>query len=251
MTKPFIIWTMRRTGGTSFANLLELVTESKVEHEPFNWERTFGFITKEFQTKNLDIQYLEENLQDYCFSKNQCIKHCYEVVGDSFNQHLIEAFAQENYKHIVLIRRNELLRLISLYTAKQTNVWGKHGSEKVYEAYKEGKHSLRAYDTTEMKSHWISCQEQTSLIRTLLGEHKIDFAELYYEDLYSGTYEERVAKFKEVFDYLETPTKDIENKLTEGKYLFMKAKQNTDQLYRLIPNLEEIKEAFPQYPIEV
>ena len=40
MSRPFIIWTMQRTGGTALAELLMEMSEHRsAEHEPFNWAK--------------------------------------------------------------------------------------------------------------------------------------------------------------------------------------------------------------------
>ena len=38
MSRPFIVWTMQRTGGTALAQtLMGLSEHPAAEHEPFNW----------------------------------------------------------------------------------------------------------------------------------------------------------------------------------------------------------------------
>ena len=46
-TRPFIIWTLRRTGGTNLATrLMALSQYPKLEHEPFNPDRVHGHVTR-------------------------------------------------------------------------------------------------------------------------------------------------------------------------------------------------------------
>ncbi len=45
--RPFIIWTLQRTGGTNLTvRLVELSGLESFPHEPFNIERIHGHITK-------------------------------------------------------------------------------------------------------------------------------------------------------------------------------------------------------------
>ena len=219
---------MRRTGGTSFANIIEHIISSKIEHEPFNWDRTFGFITKNFKNNKENFKNLEQQLNEHCISNKVCIKHCYEIVGQVLNESLIELFAQTNYKHIILLRKNELLRLVSLYTAQQTNVWGKHGSEKTYEAYRAGELKLSNYDVDEMKSHFQYCHKVTELIKLKMSKCNVDFLELYYEDLYSGTFAERKQYLTQACRYLNIDEEIIEQNSDNFRHWLMRAKQNSN-----------------------
>ena len=50
MSKPFFIWMMRRTGGTSLSSLLMTMSEFQGgEHEPFNEDRQYGKYVKMFR----------------------------------------------------------------------------------------------------------------------------------------------------------------------------------------------------------
>ena len=49
LKSKFIIWTVRRTGGTRFTTkLTDMSIYPVAEHEPFNIDRMFGKITKRF-----------------------------------------------------------------------------------------------------------------------------------------------------------------------------------------------------------
>ena len=235
---------MRRTGGTSFANILETVSGYKIEHEPFNWDRTFGFIAKNFQNDRNNFANLQADLKQHCIEKKICIKHCYEVSGEVLNLSLIDIFAQSNYKHIFLLRRDELSRLLSLYTAIHTDVWGKHGSEGIYEQYLKGNKKLPEYDIEEMKKHLQLCNRKTDALKQRMSDNNIQFLNIYYEDLYSGDFEERKQFLQKICDYLEVPYSLFESKTENFKYKLMKANQKSNALYDLIPNLQEIKQTF-------
>jgi hypothetical protein len=252
MNKPFIIWTMRRTGGTSLANILGVLSNKEVEHEPFNWDRSFGDMTKTFQNNYKNFHLLEQSLEARCFSTQINVKHCYEIVGQVFNDSLIELFSKSYYKHILLIRKNELLRLLSLYTAKYTEVWGKHGSEEIYEKYKSGITQLPNYDIADMQNHANYCSQITTKVRKKLIDYGVNLYEVSYEDLFTNA--KSLAQQKEILNnlcqHIGIDSNLVEEKQKDYSYLLIKNKQNDFDLYNRIPNLSEIKSSFSDYKIE-
>lgn len=251
MAAPFIIWTMRRTGGTSFANILQKITDCQLEHEPFNWDRTLGFITQGFKNDRDNFDFFASSLQQSCIDKQICLKHCYEIIGPVFSECLIEVLSKTNYKHIFLLRRNELSRLLSLYTAKYTDVWGKHGSQEIYEQYFNGEKKLPLYDIEDMKKHLWVCNHRTKTLKEKMSDCNISFLEIYYEDLYSGNFEQRKQFLKNICNHIEISSESFENNTEDLKYLLMKANQKSNNLYDLIPNLKEIKEIFSVQSVNV
>lgn len=251
MNPPFIIWTMRRTGGTSLSNILSCLTNENVEHEPFNWDRSFGHISKAFQNEHKNLAMMAQSLEECCLSQRVNVKHCYEILGQVFNEALIELLAKSCYKHIILTRKNELLRLLSLYTAKHTNVWGKHGSEEVYEKYKSGIAQLPSYDIADMKNHARHCRKMTNRVRKKLTNLGVDVYEIFYEDLFTNTksLEHRQVILTQLCQHLSIDVNLIKQKEQDYQHLLMKTKQNDLFFYNLIPNLTEIQAAFPKYSL--
>lgn len=249
MKQPFIIWTMRRTGGTSLGNAIAKVGDYTLEHEPFNWDRTFGSITKAFSNTRKNFDFLSEQLQEQCIDKGICVKHCYEVVGGVLNESLVEVFSEAGYKHIIWRRENELLRLLSLYTAKQTDVWGKHGAKDAYEKYLSGERTLDAYDIDSMMSHYKMCKKFGKSIEESLAKANVDYKELTFEKFYSGELEDRKASLKSICEWLEIPASDFEKTIDDCSFNLMKAGQNSSALYAKIPNIEKISETFSDYEV--
>ena len=84
MSKPFFIWTMRRTGGTSLTSLLTNISEfNGIEHEPFNSDRKLGRFIQDFRAGK-DKQEIV-NALDKVFLETPIVKHCYELFGEEFN----------------------------------------------------------------------------------------------------------------------------------------------------------------------
>ncbi len=245
MTNPFIIWTTRRTGGTSLANILKTISGYEVEHEPFNWDRTFGFIAKKFHNdQNFDD--LQTAVNEYCINKKICIKHCYEICGDSLNDSLIKVLAKSNYKHLFLLRKNELERLISLYLAQQTSAWGKQGSDEIYQKYLLKQKKLNELNIQEMVIHSKYCQKIIPSLQQKMLDSNISFIELYYENLYSGTYIERKEYLLKICQHLQIDTEIVAQNLSNLRYWLMDAKQESNSLYHLIPNYSEIRRTFAE-----
>ncbi|MEM2174563.1 MAG: hypothetical protein QXI58_02935 [Candidatus Micrarchaeia archaeon] len=83
--KGLIIWTLRRTGGTNFTGKISNLLKDRfriVQHEPFNLDRIFGFITQEFKEGNVDKT---RDLLVQELSIPTLIKHCVETVPRDFN----------------------------------------------------------------------------------------------------------------------------------------------------------------------
>ncbi len=121
--KPFIIWTLQRTGGTNFTQrLVELSGLAATQHEPFNLGRAFGHLTQHWMDTQ-DRPALDAAVADI-LRKGEVIKHCVEAVPWDVTESLAHAAVSANYNHLVLYRRNAADRLLSLHFAQQTGVWG-------------------------------------------------------------------------------------------------------------------------------
>lgn len=128
---PFIIWTLRRTGGTNLAKaLFSRSACPSVQHEPFNTDRLYGAITQAW-LRDHDRAALDRGLDQLCAGK-PLLKHCVEIMPRALNDALVEATLKNGYRHLFLYRRNPLDRLLSLHFASRSGIWGKRpASEQV------------------------------------------------------------------------------------------------------------------------
>ena len=79
MSKPFFIWTMRRTGGTSLTTLLTEMSEySALQHEPFNLDRRLGYVIEAFREGKENVA-IEKMIEEALFD-TPVVKHCYVFV---------------------------------------------------------------------------------------------------------------------------------------------------------------------------
>lgn len=122
--KPFIIWTLQRTGGTNFTNkLVKLSGLKKTQDEPFNRKRELGYITTEW-LQDGNKKRLRESIRDV-YNSGRCIKHSMEQVPWAVSEALAMESRSAEYNHLFLYRKNPLHRLLSLEYARRTGVWGR------------------------------------------------------------------------------------------------------------------------------
>jgi len=244
MSKPFIIWTMRRTGGTALTDLLMEMSEYEtIDHEPFQMHRKFGYIATAFSesrnnNEDTDIPSLLEN----AFREKPLIKHCYEIADPNFNETLVDFLKNSEYKHIFLIRRDEVSRVLSLFLAYMSDVWGKHGSEGMYEMIRNGEKILPAFDLDAMRKEEEYSTRQTAHIREVLRKESIEFQDVYFEDLYSGSKESREANLYALLDYLEFDEERIDQYSEMIGHILFNRDQKSKSILEFVPNYMEAKQ---------
>ncbi len=244
MSKPFFIWTMRRTGGTSLTDLLMEMSEyKKIEHEPFLWERELGFVTKEFRRQldaddHIDIVPVLEEV----FAEQPLIKHCYEVFHIDLSRNLIRFLKNRDYKHIFLLRKDEVSRIFSLLLAYQTDVWGKHGSEEAYDRIQSGEQRLEPFDIELLKKEEQTAINHTRKIKNILKNNDLPYKMIYFEDLYTGNEEKRKENLYDLFDYLEFDQEVIESHQEMINEILFQRSQKSNSILPYVPNLKEAED---------
>ena len=246
MSYPFFIWTMQRTGGTSLTDLLMQMSEHPgAEHEPFNWAkkkpRQFWPITEAWgETK--DVVALSNSL-DEVFAQKYLIKHCYELHGMPFNLHIMRAAAKADYRHILLLRRDESSRLISKFIAEAQGTWFKDYANKVFDEVAQGQRKLGPLPVERVIAHYKHCRENTKVIRANLKELGVNCAEVYYEDLYVGDREPRLARLHKLVDFLGFTPEEVASNEKKIQHTIFHTGQNTRAVAPFVPNLAEVTEA--------
>lgn len=179
-----MIWTMRRTGGTTLASLLSTLSRYiGVQHEPFNGERMYGHISGAFAQTG-DVAQLGADLKA-CLARKPLIKHCYEMMPPAFNEVLLEVSTALGYRHIILDRRNETDRIVSLELAHLTGAWGSEDAKKIYPAIEAGEVVLEPLDIQRAKREMHLCNtRRQELVQTMAEAQPAPFV-VYFEDVYS------------------------------------------------------------------
>lgn len=183
--KPWVIMTLRRTGGTSLTTFLSRVsTFPTIEHEPFNKFRLLGNVTQAFRDTG-DISGLEASIGT-ALEKRPNIKHCIEVVPIEITRALIDAALERDYHFIVLARRNEARRLSSLLLAQATDVWDREKASEIYPRIVSGEIKPTPIDLDSVQG--MVRQNALAMGRTLtmLRNRGINFDWLLFEELYEA-----------------------------------------------------------------
>lgn len=237
--QPIIIWTFRRTGGTSLATFLfQSSSYESVIHEPFNVDRIWGDIAqkiKKVEYKNYKERYeqIQGDLANYVAEKKG-IKHTIDTVPPVLTKMLLAETVKQGYKHIVLIRENQFQRILSLELAKQTAVWGKKGSGEVHHAIINREKKLDSIDWSTFKSQFHADNAYMGALLQDFSRCKIPYEMVSFEQLYDKQVDQK-ARFQRVYDLLEWL--HIENYDEEllSKVL-LKSSQNTERIYDFLPN---------------
>ena len=236
MSKPFFIWTMQRTGGSSFAGLLMTISEyPHIVHEPFNTGRIYDYITEKYKHGENITTDLDNIFQD-----KPNIKHCYELFDKTYNALIMDASIASGYQHIFLCRRDETSRILSRFLAMQTGVWGPKEVDR-YQEVISGKFALQPFDTDAMLSHYKHCKEMTEYIQHKLEEKQIQYKVVNFEDLYVGNRNDRLKKVYEIFQFLEFDSDTPSRFADEIEKRIFHAAQNSHDIVRYVPNYIEAK----------
>jgi LPS sulfotransferase NodH len=246
VSNPFIIWTMQRTGGTSLTELLMAMSEHKsVDHEPFNWRRDprcFAPVSRAWaETQNR--RELRASLAKI-FAEGCLIKHCYEFHLPSFNRNLVQAAAEfPEYRHIHLLRRDELGRLTSKFIAQANGTWFREYGSKVYNEIRAGRRRLAPLPVEQVVEQYNHAREAADQMRRMLKNNGVVFRPLFYEELFVGGREKRLGRLALLLQFLgfEGDAIDRHRPLIDEK--IFKSGQNTASVLRFVPNLDKVVEA--------
>lgn len=183
--KPWLVLTLRRTGGTSLTEFLSRVSAyPTAEHELFNRKRSMGAVTTGFLATK-DSAALERAMAD-ALRLTPNIKHCVEVVPLEVTRALIDAAAERGYHMMVLTRRDEARRLISLFLALATDVWGPDAAAERYPRIIEGSLVPPPIKIEKIRERARMDQRRIDGTRATLRKRGIAHDELTFEDLYMG-----------------------------------------------------------------
>ncbi len=243
MSHPFLIWTMQRTGGTALTDLLMTMSEHRrAEHEPFNWARRkprqFWPIAEAWNDTG-DAEALDRSLSAV-LADRFLIKHCYELLSMPFNLHLLQAAARTGYRHVHLVRRDELARLMSKFIAEAQGTWFKDYSSKVFAEVVDGERDLGALPSARMVEHFHHCRNAAALINAALQRLGLDCTTVFYEDLYVGDREPRLARLLALLSFLGFTAEEVARHRDGIEDTLFHAGQNTRAVAPFVPNLDEV-----------
>lgn len=248
MEKPIIIWTLRRTGGTSLAEFLfKSSTHSSVQHEPFNTGRIWGDVTVDLRNQldqdmdqmiDWDLAQFRERISLYCQQKRN-IKHTIDNTPFLITKFLLEASLEQDYNHIVLLRKDNFKRIISLLIAQQT-VWKMEGdSTVVFSKIISGELDLQKIPFKKLQKNFNSSIQKLGGLYELLHQNNVDYYRVYFEELFSDQLgqQQRLDKISNILNYLNIKEYDSQHLY---KNLF-ESSENTKSIYEYIPNYHQLE----------
>ncbi|MFM2199943.1 MAG: hypothetical protein RLZZ505_3375 [Verrucomicrobiota bacterium] len=206
--KPFIIWTLRRAGGTNLGQaLFKLSKFNAIEHEPFNIDRIHGKIHLEWRELH-NIQETSAAI-DKILSTNPLIKHCFEITPHEINKLLAEISTHYGYRHLFLYRELPTDRLLSLNYAQKTGVWGAKQKEEINIDEKIFEEKI---DIDRLLNHENESRNEMTRIHGLLRDLNAEVMCLSFEELYyNNSYDEAMAKVQSTFNFLNINSNTLDD----------------------------------------
>lgn len=239
MSDPYVIWTMRRTGGTTLATLLNILSEHPgIQHEPFNGERKLGHVYQAF-SENGDVKQLRAALHEG-LAHRPVIKHCYELMSHGFNKALMQVTTELGYRHIVLDRRNEADRLISLELAQLTGAWGGDAAQKIYPAIEAGDVVLERMNMDHAMYQMRLCHTRRKELAAMTKRATPAPFVIYFEDVYSDATAGR-ALIGRLLAYLGMRPEEHADYDTLLEDALLRRGQNTSRIMQAVPDFDADK----------
>lgn len=234
---PFIVLTLRRTGGTSLVSFMsELSDFETVQHEPFNVDRIWGNIVSQFLESGNNEE-LKNNIS-IVLSKRPNIKHCFEIIPLGVTVALIDLCKKFGYKFFLLTRSNEVERIISLEIAVATNVWGPSDARIQYSKILSGQVNVPPVDVEEaIRGYYRDAAVLGQVVRAL-RHRNIHFNWLIFEEIYSGA----IGSSNHVIDIAYSLGRRISADNSKLSFLKFEARQDSKSIKSHVPNIDVLKQ---------
>lgn len=182
---PFLILTLRRTGGTSLMSFLSQVSPyPNIQHEPFNKERIWGGVTAAYK-ENEDLEAVKAAIVQGT-SERPNIKHCFEFIPLQITGALIDHCRGAGYKIFLLTRRDEVSRIASLFLAMATGAWGSDQAAEIYPRILAGEVTPDRVDPKAMRRRMNQDMRLTGQVLAMLRHRGTPYDWLVFEELYKG-----------------------------------------------------------------
>ena len=232
---PFIIWTFRRTGGTNLGSKLFSSSPFKgVEHEPFNNDRIYGNVIKNWhQKKDLDELYQRV---DTILAQKPLIKHCLEIMPPALNMAIAAVSHKYGYKHLFLYREYPKDRMLSLNYALKTNIWGKKQAKIITVDDSVFQEDI---PIDSLIKHEKMCRRKMSEIYDYLADvaKSTKPRKVSFENLYGQEFEESSKLVEDIFEDFIGSKESITTEFLNS--LLNKGGQGTKLDYQRFPNSDK------------
>jgi len=179
--KPFVIWTLQRSGGTNLANYLDSVSANeKLQDEAFNRVREYGYLTKNWKDTK-DSEALMKGMQEVC-ALNRNVKHCVERVPWAVSNALLESSVGAGFNHLFLYRQDPVKRLLSMEYAERTRSWG---PKRVLPEGQDADAFVEPLNTAQLIEHEEKANIKLNKVWSKLGKLDANRVAISYEELYA------------------------------------------------------------------
>ncbi len=223
---PLVIWAATRTGSTNLCATLG------AENEPFQAGPPPSRLAWAYDAWRAsgDIRAIEELV-----SQRTSFKHLPEEFDDGFNVVIAQSAVRNGYRHVHLVRLNELARLISLDVAGQLNAWWPHDAAERFAELQRGDRRLNPLDVERL----IAVSETAHRSWSAVSPHLNVVLEVTLEALTTKHREKRYTVLGRLASFLELSRV----RLMELDAAMFHGGQDTGQIRDLIPNVSELREA--------
>ena len=243
--RNFAVWTMQRTGGTTFTTLLDAMHPRPAVHEPFNGRHA----RSEFAE---DIALIENGQMGRHFPAYN-IKHCYEYSDDTFNERLFGLLDRAGYFSVFLEREDHLARIESLALAELTGAYGVTRSADLYPRIESGELVLEEIDIPRMIRHLKRSLSNSRHVRAMLAE--ADYPVVSYEQIFSGSpdaIESRILKIKDTMIAAGVAMDNTTEEYRDLKDRYIRERhQNSRSISSFVPNIVSFRTAVREVLSEV
>lgn len=225
MPNPFIVWAATRTSSTNLAEA------TGAENEPFHFgppANRWHWVYETWQNNGIPRF-------DLVLGSRDCFKHLPEWFGDGFNVALAKAATAAGYRHIHLIRLNELDRLISNDVAGQLDAWWPKEANDRFAELRSGERQLNPLDVSRLIGNARRIRQAWRAVEPHLAPVLI----LTQEDLTSRDMDVRGSSLRRLAAFLGLrgdSLKELDLSMQFGG-------QKTARVRDLIPNVGELRQA--------
>lgn len=229
----FIIFASARTGSTSLARVLGESVDVKMAIEPFHEGFSKWNVGEKDYSKFIVNSETMNQALDELFSKYTAIK----VLDYQFDPKIYYTMLKRDVFKIIFLRRKNIVQsVLSNLVAKQTSEWHKQDNIEIYK-------NLKPIDLNQMSEMIDYVTSMNNLYEKFLEKNRQgNYLSLFYEDLYSDNLDKIIINLQTICDFLDItlPPRDAIKKYM----LPSEAKINYTNVYKNVPNYEEIEKKF-------
>ncbi|WP_149866283.1 hypothetical protein [Tropicimonas marinistellae] len=247
MSDPVLIWTFRRSGGTALAQFVGSLSDTTIMHEPFNADRSFGWVVKNFR-ETKDGGTLSRNVGKALAARPN-IKHCFDMLPRPLHRALVSEATTLGYKHVVLDRRDDTQRALSLELARQTGAWGPRQAKEIYPEIEAGRIVLKPLSTPDAIGHIRKGLNRRKWLARKFRENNLVPHILQFEQIYGDPAAGR-ARVIELLEFIGLNPEGIPGFEDSLNATLTGKSQNSSSVLDLVPNIGTVREEIAQWSRE-